>query len=152
HVTVFGNKVPLTFPLSRLEDHVQPFGDQRPVAVCPHSSLCRDKLLADSPGADALFRTDFIQHSCVGAILIHRVAKLHFLKVCSSNLTSPYLKANVTEAPISDSEWTRLCELVDESGFWQLPHDDGRRILRKQKHTRWRLEGFADGRYHCVTR
>jgi hypothetical protein len=155
NVELFGRAVPLTFPLSSINEHLTPVGDQPAVLSCPNADIRQRDLLSQCANADSTYRTDCWWSTTVAFVQVSRTGSLHRLIVCAHNLTWPCrekMQWSVREVPLTSLEWTKFTRLIEKCRFWHLPYDDGRRIPRKDKHWHWWLEGYEDGRYHAVVR
>jgi hypothetical protein len=155
NVELFGRPVPLTFPLSSAVEHLTAFADQPAISCCPHAEIRQRELLAQCPEADATYRIDCWWSTTHAFVQASRSGSGQLLTVRSHNLTWPCREPmvwSVREVLLTGSQWTTFTGLIESCRFWQLPHDDGRRIPRTGKRWHWRLEGYEGGRYHAVVR
>src|SRR5262249_54912610 len=148
---VFGRPISLTFSLSRVAEHLAPFGDQPPERRHPHEDIGKQDLLFLCPHADAVYRSDFFQGMTWFLAQIVRTGSDQRLIVQTLNITSPIqekMRLAARETPVAAATWDDFRRLVDACGFWQLPYDDGHRVRRDKTFNIWRLEGCERDRYH----
>jgi hypothetical protein len=152
-VSLFGSSCSMTFALSAANQHVAPFGDQVPLQECPNQDIHAQEMLAPWPEAQVVFRTCFMESMTWTIAQIACKGSEHRLFVRAHNMTWIFrekMRWATREAPVEAGSWSCFARLVEEAGFWDLPYDAGRRILRDKTREYWKLEGYENGRYHAV--
>lgn len=56
-----------------------------------------------------------------------------------------------TKLALTNDEWNEACGLISTAGFWKLPHRDIHAVPCMDGDA-WKIEGFANDRYHFVYR
>jgi len=154
-VKVLGRPTSLAFSLSRVAEHLAPFGDQPPGLRYPHEETGKRDLLSLCPDADAVYRSDFWQGMTWFLVQIVRTGSDHRLIVQTLNITSPIqekMRWATREIPLAATTWDDFRRLVEACDFWQLPYDDGHRVRGDKTRNIWQLEGCERDRYHHVVR
>jgi hypothetical protein len=152
-VSLFGSSCSMSFALSAADQHVVPFGDQPPLRKCPNQDIQTQEMLAPWPEAQAVYRTSYMESMTWTIAQIARKGSEHRLFVRAHNMTWIFrekMRWATRKVPLEAGSWSCFARLVEESGFWDLPDDDGRRILRDKTREYWKLEGYENGRYHAV--
>lgn len=154
-VAVLGSTISLSFGLSTADQQLAPFGDQPIVLQCPHDQTCMRDLLASCPGADEVYQSSFFASMTLTTAQISRTGSDHRLTIRTHNLTWPArneMQWATTATPLDPSVWADFSQLVEASGFWRLPYDDGHRVKRDANAICWRMEGYQHEKYHAVVR
>ena len=155
-ISIFGRPVEYGFNLETAAEHLEPYSNLQPQMEIEEPLVHAEPLRRRHSGAEEIYASRFHGPYYVsGTVEMSRTGDRVKVLIHRRNMTWPLVEGDnyrTTEKDSSTKEWNALRLLIEQAGFWGLPHDDGVRHTTAQSAKHIHLQAWNGERYHSVIR